>query len=114
MKVELRGYVGADLEVTFNSNGSTKCQFSLAENIMKFNRETKKKEQVDVQWHKCIYWAYSDWDVKVLQKWVKKGNKVIIEGEPKKNEWQGEIEEQIIVKELHLDWQAMRPKREER
>jgi single-strand DNA-binding protein len=74
-KVMLIGNVGSDPEIRAVGSGSRVAQFSLATGY-------RKKDGTDVtQWHRVVAWDKPFNLVDIIEKYVKKGERVFIEGE---------------------------------
>jgi len=74
-KAILIGNVGKDPETRRLENGSQVTQFSLATTKKWKDKDGNKKE--DTQWHKIVLWRVLS---KVAEQYVKKGDKLYIEG----------------------------------
>lgn len=80
-KVMLIGNLGADPEIRTTSNGSRVANFSLATSRQWNTAAGEKQEKTE--WHKCVVWSNRDGAgglVDVVEKYVKKGDKVYVEG----------------------------------
>lgn len=75
-KVQLIGYVGADPDVRDYSLGRITARFRLATN--KWRRKDEDQTEVIPVWHSIVCW---DTLAEYVQKNVKKGDKIYIEGE---------------------------------
>jgi single-strand DNA-binding protein len=77
-KVMLYGHVGKDPDIKTLESGKKIAKFSLA--------TSKKIKDNDVtQWHNIIFW---DKQAEVIEKYVKKGSSLIIEGEIQYREYE--------------------------
>ncbi len=74
-KVILVGNVGKDPEVRYLEGGVAVAKFPLATSESYKNKEGQKIEQTE--WHNIVMWRGL---AEVAEKWVRKGNKVYIEG----------------------------------
>lgn len=79
-RVYLAGTVGADPEIK-NPNGKSLAVFRMATN-RKFKRNNEWQQET--QWHTIEAWEAK---AELIGKFVKKGSRVMIEGEIKKNEY---------------------------
>jgi len=80
-KVMLIGNLGADPEVRTTSNGSRVANFSLATSRQWNTPGGEKQEKTE--WHKCVAWSNRDGSgglVDVVEKYVKKGDRLYVEG----------------------------------
>ncbi len=77
-KVLLIGNVGRDPEVRYFDNGLAKAQFSLATTETYKNKEGEKT--VQTEWHTIVMWRKL---AEIVEKYVKKGDKIYIEGKIK-------------------------------
>ncbi len=81
-KVMLIGNLGADPEIRSTSNGSRVANFSLATS-RQWNTQAGEKQE-KTEWHKCVVWSRRDGQgglVDVVEKYVKKGDRLYIEGQ---------------------------------
>lgn len=78
LKVILNGALGADAEVREVGNQKA-INFSVAVNKSYKNSEGTKVEKTD--WISAVIWKKSDASIKIAD-YLKKGTKVLIEGEP--------------------------------
>lgn len=74
-KVILVGNVGKDPEVRYLDGGVAVAKFPLATSESYKNKEGQKIDQTE--WHNIVMWRGL---AEVAEKWVKKGNKIYIEG----------------------------------
>lgn len=84
-KVILIGNVGKDPEVRSFNNGGKVCNFSLATSESWKDKQTgERKEKTD--WHNIA--IFNEGLVGIVERYVKKGSKVYIEGALKTRKWQ--------------------------
>ena len=84
-KVILIGNVGKDPEVRSFNNGGKVCNFSLATSESWKDRQTgERKEKTD--WHNIA--IFNEGLVGIVERYVKKGSKIYIEGQLKTRKWQ--------------------------
>lgn len=86
-KVTLIGNVGSDPEVRTVQGGSKVAQFSLATSRNWNDQSGAKQEKTE--WHRCVIWntrfsTLAD----VAEKYVRKGEKLYVEGEIEYRQWQ--------------------------
>ncbi len=106
-KVTLIGNVGSDPEVRAAGNGGRVAQFSLATGRNWTDQSGAKQEKTE--WHRCVVWnnARGSGLADVVEKYVKKGEKIYVEGEIEYRQWQDKDGQtryttEIKVKELML------------
>jgi len=105
-KAILIGNVGSDPEMRSVGNGGRVAQFSLATGRVWNDASGAKQEKTE--WHRCVVWnnkASSLADV--VEKYVKKGERVYVEGEIEYRQWQDKDGQtryttEIKVRELML------------
>lgn len=76
-KVILMGHVGKDPEVTVFENGGTVAQFTLATTDRAFKNKDGKEIPERTEWHNIVL---QNGLAKVAEQYVKKGDKLYIEG----------------------------------
>ena len=78
-KVTLIGNLGKDPEVRTTSNGSRVASFSVATSRVWNDQSGAKQEKTE--WHRCVAWNTNFSKLAdVVEKYVKKGDKVYVEG----------------------------------
>lgn len=78
-KVTLIGNLGKDPEVRATSNGSRVASFSVATSRIWNDANGSKQEKTE--WHRCVAWNSNFSKLAdVVEKYVKKGDKVFVEG----------------------------------
>lgn len=83
-KVILIGNLGKDPEVRHLENGAVVANFTLATSETFVDRATgERRESTD--WHDIVVWRGL---AEIVEKYLKKGHKVYIEGKLKKRSWQ--------------------------
>ena len=86
-KVMLIGNLGADPEVRTTNNGSRVAQFSLATSRQWTTQGGEKQEKTE--WHRCVVWnAKGSGLADVVEKYLKKGDRVYVEGRIEYRTWQ--------------------------
>ena len=83
-KVILIGNLGKDPEVRHLENGSTVANFSIATSESYTDKNSGQKVE-NTDWHDVVVWRGL---AEVVEKYVKKGYKVYVEGKLKKRSWQ--------------------------
>ena len=86
-KAILIGNVGSDPEIRTVGNGSRVASFSLATGRTWNDASGAKQEKTE--WHKIIVWGNKPGSlVDVVEKYVKKGDKLYVEGRIEYRQWQ--------------------------
>lgn len=83
-KVILIGNVGKDPEVRHLENGATVANFSIATSETYKDKNTGQKVE-NTDWHDIVVWRGL---AEVVEKYVRKGHKIYVEGKLKKRSWQ--------------------------
>lgn len=83
--VRLTGRLGANPEIHRFASGKQKANFSIATTEFYYNKSEEKQE--DTQWHNLIVWGKL---VDVVEKYLKKGSKITIEGKLESKSWESE------------------------
>ncbi len=84
-KVILLGNLGQDPEIRSTQSGSKMATFSMA--TSKRWRDKNTQEQRDkTSWHNIV--VFGDGLVDIVEKYVKKGSKIYVEGELQTRKWQ--------------------------
>ncbi len=105
-KAILIGNVGSDPEVRTVGNGGRVASFSLATGRTWSDPSGAKQEKTE--WHKCVVWNNKAGSLAdVVEKYVKKGERVYVEGEIEYRQWQDKEGQtryttEIKVRELML------------
>lgn len=106
-KAILIGNVGGDPEIRTVGSGTRVAQFSLATSRNWTDQSGAKQEKTE--WHRCVVWnsARGSGLADVVEKYVKKGEKIYVEGEIEYRQWQDKDGQtryttEIKVKELML------------
>jgi single-strand DNA-binding protein len=106
-KAILIGNVGSDPEIRTVGSGTRVAQFSLATSRNWTDQSGAKQEKTE--WHRCVVWnsARGSGLADVVEKYVKKGEKIYVEGEIEYRQWQDKDGQtryttEIKVKELML------------
>lgn len=106
-KAILIGNVGGDPEIRTVGTGGRVATFSLATGRQWTDPSGNKQEKTE--WHRCVVWnsARGSGLADVVEKYVKKGEKIYVEGEIEYRQWQDKEGQtryttEIKVKELML------------
>ncbi len=83
-RAQLIGNVGKDPEFGTTTNGSKYARFRIATNEKWTDKATGEKRE-RTEWHTIIVW--SEGLLPVVEKFVKKGTQLFIEGEIRTREW---------------------------
>ena len=86
-KVALIGNLGNDPEVRSTTNGNRVATFSLATSRSWNDAGGAKQEKTE--WHRCVVWnTKSSQLADIVEKYVKKGDKLYVEGRIEYRQWQ--------------------------
>lgn len=106
-KAMLIGNVGSDPEIRTVGTGGKVAQFSLATSRSWNDQSGNKQEKTE--WHRCVVWNNSRGTglADVVERYVKKGEKLYVEGEIEYRQWQDKDNQtryttEIRVRELQL------------
>lgn len=83
-KVILIGNLGKDPEVRHLENGATVANFPIATSESYTDRNTGQRVE-NTDWHDIVVWRGL---AEVVEKYVRKGTKIYVEGKLKKRSWQ--------------------------
>lgn len=83
-KVILVGNLGADPEIRHLENGVTVANFNLATSETFKDRQTGERRE-QTEWHRVVAWRGL---AEVVEKYVKKGSKVYVEGKLRTRKWE--------------------------
>ena len=105
-KVTLIGNLGSDPEIRSTPGGGRVAQFSLATSRT-WNDQTGGKQE-KTEWHRCVVWNSKGSQLAdIVEKYVKKGDKLYLEGRIEYRQWQDKdgqtkYSTEINVRELIL------------
>ena len=86
-KVTLIGNLGSDPEIRSTPGGGRVAQFSLATSRT-WNDQTGGKQE-KTEWHRCVVWnTKTSTLADIVERYVKKGDKLYIEGRIEYRQWQ--------------------------
>lgn len=98
-KVILVGNVGADPEVRSLESGVKTARLRVATTERFFNRQTNESSE-QTEWHTVIFWrGLAD----VVDKYVRKGSQIYVEGSIHYRDWQGNDGQRHFVTEITAD-----------
>ena len=101
-KVTLIGNLGNDPEIRTTSNGSKVANFSLA-TTRQWNSASGEKQE-KTEWHKCVVWNAQRGSglVDVVEKYVRKGEKLYVEGRIEYRQFQDKEGQTRYVTEINV------------
>ena len=103
-KVTLIGNLGADPEVRSTTGGNKVANFSVATSRQWSSPSGEKQEKTE--WHKCIAWnARSERGqmlADVIEKFVKKGDKIYVEGAIEYRQYEDKDKQTRYVTEINV------------
>src|SRR5687768_7000581 len=86
-KVTLIGNLGNDPEVRSTTGGNRVATFSLATSRSWVDQSGNKQEKTE--WHRCVIWNTKGSQLAdIVEKYVKKGDKLYVEGRIEYSQWQ--------------------------
>jgi single-strand DNA-binding protein len=86
-RATLIGNVGQDPEVRSTANGGRVATFSVATSNIWNDQSGTRQEKTE--WHRCVAWNQGRQTLAdVVERYVKKGEKVFVEGEINYRQWQ--------------------------
>ena len=102
-KVSLIGNVGADPEIRTIAGGSRVANFSLATTRQWSSQSGEKQEKTE--WHRIIAWdnARGAKLADVIEKYVKKGDKLYVEGRIEYRQWQDKENQTRYATEINAN-----------
>lgn len=102
-KVTLIGNLGADPEIRTTPNGRKVAQFSLATGRQWTSASGEKQEKTE--WHKCVAWNAKGRGTglaDVIERYVKKGDKLFVEGEIQYRQYEDKDKQTRYVTEINV------------
>ena len=94
-KIMLIGNLGADPEVRYTENGNQIATFSLATSERWTDKQGQKQERTE--WHSVVAW---DRLADLVQKFLKKGSRVYVEGKIQTRGWETDAGEKRFKTEV--------------
>ncbi|ALM21170.1 single-stranded DNA-binding protein [Nonlabens tegetincola] len=108
-KVILIGHTGDDVKMKHFEGGGCIGRFPLATNEEYVNRTTGERVS-NTEWHNCVVRNKA---AEVCEKYLRKGDKVYIEGRIKNRQWTGEDGQQRYTTEIQVqEFTFLTPKNE--
>lgn len=88
-QVKLMGNLGGDPEIRRTQDGTPVCTLSVATSESWVDKQSGERKE-RVEWHRVIVWgkAESGGLVGMIEKWLAKGDKVLVEGMLQTRKWQ--------------------------
>ena len=100
-KVTLIGNVGADPEVRSTSGGNRVATFSLATSRTWNGPAGDRQEKTE--WHRCVVWnAKNSSLADIVERYVKKGDKLYVEGRIEYRQWQDQNNQTRYSTEINV------------
>lgn len=84
-RAEILGNVGADPDIRSLNNGSKVASFRVATSESWKDKNTGEKKE-RTEWHSVVIW--NEGLVGIVEKYVKKGSKILVEGELQTRKWE--------------------------
>ncbi|MET1258797.1 single-stranded DNA-binding protein [Flagellimonas sp. DF-77] len=97
-KVMLIGHLGDEVKVHYFEGGGCVGRFPLATNETYTNKQTGEKV-TNTDWHNVVVRNKA---AEICEKYLKKGDKVYVEGRLKNRQWQGEDGNTRYTTEVHV------------
>lgn len=108
-KVILIGHTGDEVKMKYFEGGNCIGRFPLATNEEYVNRNTGERVS-NTEWHNCVVRNKA---AEVCEKYLKKGDKIYIEGRIKNRQWTGEDGQQRYTTEIQVaEFTFLTPKNE--
>ncbi|MEX1185104.1 MAG: single-stranded DNA-binding protein [Gemmatimonadaceae bacterium] len=101
-KAMLIGNLGSDPEIRSTTSGTRVASFSLATSRSWTGQNGEKQEKTE--WHKCVVWNRKSGGglVDVVEKYVKKGDRLYVEGEIEYRQWQDKENQTRYTTEINV------------
>ena len=100
IKVILLGNVGKDPDVRYPAQGQVVATFSLATSDRAYTNAAGVKVPERTEWHNIVAWGKN---AEVIEKYVKKGTKLYIEGKLRTRTWEDKNAIKRYVTEIYVD-----------
>lgn len=97
-KVMLIGHLGDDVKMNYFEGGNCIGRFPIATNDTYTNKQTGEKV-TNTEWHNIVVRNKA---AEICEKYLKKGDKVYVEGRLKNRQWQGEDGNMRYTTEVHV------------
>lgn len=105
-KVQLIGNIGKDPEIRSTSGGGRVADFSLATSRSWSDQAGGGQRQEKTEWHKCIAWNSRGGTgmglADIVEKFVKKGDKLFVEGSIEYRQWQDQSGQTRYTTEIRV------------
>ncbi len=98
-KVMLIGHLGDKVKVTYFDGGNCLGRFPIATNEIYTRKQTGEKV-TNTEWHNVVVRNKA---AEICEKYLKKGDRVYVEGRIKTRKWQGEDGKDRYSTEIHVD-----------
>lgn len=102
-KVILIGNLGKDPEIRFLESGVAVASFSVATSENYFDKNTNEKRTI-TEWHNIVLWRGL---AEIAEKYLKKGQKVYLEGKLRTRSWTDKENNQRYTTEIVADNMTM-------
>lgn len=100
-KVMLIGNLGADPEVRSTTGGNRVATFSLA--TSRSWKSSSGERQEKTEWHRCVVWnAKNSQLADIVERYVKKGDKLFVEGRIEYRQWQDKENQTRYTTEINV------------
>ena len=97
-KVMLIGHLGDDVKMNYFEGGNCIGRFPIATNDTYTNKQTGEKV-TNTEWHNIVVRNKA---AEICEKYLKKGDKVYVEGRLKNRQWQGDDGNMRYTTEVHV------------
>jgi len=94
-RLKLIGHLGNDPEIKTFDSGKIKAKFSMA--TSEFYKKENGEKVTETQWHNIVAWNGT---AKIVEKLLKKGNEVAIEGKLTSRSWDDEDGNKKYITEI--------------
>ena len=98
-KVMLIGHLGDEVKLRYFDNGGCIGRFPLATNESYTNKQTGE-QVINTEWHNLVLRNKA---AETCEKYLRKGDKLFVEGRIKTRKWQGEDGNPRYSTEIHVD-----------
>jgi single-strand DNA-binding protein len=98
-KVMLIGHLGDNVKVTYFDGGNCLGRFPIATNETYTSKQTGEKV-TNTEWHNVVVRNKA---AEICEKYLKKGDRVYVEGRIKTRKWQGDDGKDRYATEIHVD-----------
>ena len=98
-KVMLIGHLGDNVKVTYFDGGNCLGRFPIATNETYTSKQTGEKI-TNTEWHNVVVRNKA---AEICEKYLKKGDRVYVEGRIKTRKWQGDDGKDRYSTEIHVD-----------